>query len=594
MNHGQVTSGGSPVEVVTTYTEDEISDLQFTQSADTLFIAHPSHAPRKVTRSSHTSWAIADIDFLDGPYLPVNGAATTLTFGATTGSTTCTASAITGINDDTGFQSTDVGRHIRAKTTGGVWGWAKITAVTDTTHVNVDIQEAMGATTATANWRLGAWTSALGYPRAICFHQDRLGWGGAGAIPQTLTFSKTGDYYNHQPTAYDTSGTVADDNGLSYTLNSGDVQIIRWMQGDSQGLLVGTQSGEWIVSPSSLNEALTPTNVNAVQMTGYGSAGPQAVRVGYTSLFLQRGSRKIRELAFVYVENRYHAPDMSVLASHITRGGVKEMAFQLEPQGILWCTRNDGILLGLTYERDQNVVGWHWHPLGGVSDADGTAPIVESVAVIPEPNGTYDEVWMVVKRYINGATVRYVEYMTKIWENGDSQETAVYVDCALVYDDVPTTTISGLDQLEGETVTILADGAAHPDKTVSGGSITLDREASAVVVGYGYNSDGQTLRNDAGAADGTAQGKYQRTHRVTFRLQDSLGLTAGPSFDQLSPHIVRTGGDELGAAVSLFSGDDSDTWEGDYSLENTICWRWSQPFPGTVVALMPQLVTQDR
>jgi hypothetical protein len=131
-------------------------------------------------------------------------------------------------------------------------------------------------------------------------------------------------------------------------------------------------------------------------------------------------------------------------------------------------------------------------------------------------------------------------------------------------------------------------------KTVSGGQITLDRAASKAHVGLGYQMDGQTLRIDAGAADGTAQGKTKRIHSVTFRLHNSLGLKIGPSFDTLSPIVFRKTSDPLGAAPPLFTGDKTESFEGDYDKDAYICWRQEQPLPSTVLAVMPQLVTQDR
>jgi hypothetical protein len=151
------------------------------------------------------------------------------------------------------------------------------------------------------------------------------------------------------------------------------------------------------------------------------------VRAGKSVLYVQRAGRKVRELAYVYEVDGFRSPDMTVLSEHITKGataalsGVKDMSYQQEPQSLVWVPRNDGVLLGFTYERDQKVLGWHRHVLGGYSDAGHTAaPLVESVACIPSADGTRDEVWMIVKRYINGAVKRYVEYMTKIWEKDDA------------------------------------------------------------------------------------------------------------------------------------------------------------------------------
>jgi hypothetical protein len=220
--------------------------------------------------------------------------------------------------------------------------------------------------------------------------------------------------------------------------------------------------------------------------------------------------------------------------------------------------------------------------------------------VIPAQDGSRDETWVIAQRYVNGRSVRYVEYLTKMWERGDVQEDAIHWDSALTYDGVATTTLTGLHHLAGETVRVLADGAAHVNVTVSAtGTVTLTRSSLVVHVGYSYNSDGQTLRMEAGAADGTAQGKIQRTHRFIIRVHDTLGLKLGSTFNatgvgKLTEVVFRTSSDNTGEAVPLFSGDKEIPWDGDYTTENQHCWRFDGGFPGTVLAIMPQLHTQDR
>lgn len=593
-------SGGTVARVYTVTTpwvEADLFQLKFTQSADVLYVAHPDYAPRKVTRTAHTSWTVSTIAFLDGPYLPTNSTSTTMTLGATSGNTTLTASATTGVNGGSGFRAGDVGRIVRWKDAAGNWTWLEITGFTSTTVVDVTFKGPnASATTATVNWRLGLWNSVDGYPGAVTFFEDRLTWGGAPGAPSRVDFSKSSDYENMAPTAA-TAGTVADDNAIAVTLNSKNVQVIRWLEDDEKGLFVGTVSGEWIIRPSNQNEALSPTNVNAKQSTTHGSKNVQAVRAGKATLYVQRAGRKLRELAYVYEVDGFRSPDMTVLAEHITYGGgLVELAYQQEPQSIVWAPRADGVLLSFTYERDQAVLGWARHKLGGWSDSSGsTHAKVESCAVIPAADGTRDELWLVVNRYIDGGTKRYIEYMTKMWEQGDDQEDAFFCDCGLTYDGAATDSGSGAYHLRGQTVQVLADGAAHPDITISAtGEWTLARDASVVQIGYKYNSDGETLRPEAGAADGTAQGKTQRTHRVGFRFYDSLGVKVGPSFDNLTQITFRTSADDANSAVPLFNGDKSQPWEGDYTSDNHICWRFDGLLPGTVEAVMPQLHTQDR
>lgn len=589
-------SGGSVAEiyeVATPYTEAHLPTLKFTQSADVLYIAHPSYAPRKLTRTAHTSWTLSAIDFLDGPYLSTNTTATTLTLGGTTGSVTVTASSVTGINGGAGFATTDVDRLIRWKDPANNWTWLKITAWTSTTVVTATIRGAdASATTATVNWRLGVWSTTTGFPAAVTFFEDRLFFAGSTSAPQRLDGSKSGDYENFAPTA--PGGTVADDNAVSYTLNSNDVNVIRWMVDDEKGLLVGTVGGEWILRPSAQSEALSPTNIAAKQSTNYGSADLPAIKAGKAALYVQRAGRKLRELAYVFEADGFRSPDMSVLAEHITRGGVTALAYQQEPQSILWLVRADGVLLSFTYEREQDVLGWGRHVMGGAFSTGDT--VVESVGCMPASDGSRDEVYVVVKRTVNSATKRYIEYLAPMWDGTANRETAKFLDSLLTYDSTATTTITGLWHLEGQTISLLVDGATHPDKTVSNGKITLEREGSVVQAGLAYDSDGQMLRMEAGSADGTAQGKLQRNHRVVVRVWETLGLKLGYELSATTMYRppMRDGADPLDEAVPLFTGDIEMTWEGGYTTANYVCWRFDQPLPGTILAVLPQMHTQDR
>ena len=218
-------------------------------------------------------------------------------------------------------------------------------------------------------------------------------------------------------------------------------------------------------------------------------------------MFVQRAKRKVRELVYNYDTDGFIAPDLTILAEHISDSGITEMSYQQEPQSILWCVRTDGILIGLTYARNEQVVGWHRHIFGGVFGS-GNA-VVESVATIPGDLNE-DVTYVIVKRTINGATRRYVEYLQPV-DYGSDLTAAFFVDSGLTYSGGATTTISGLHHLIGQSVTILADGSTHPNKTVSAtGTITLDRSSTKVQIGLNYNSTLQTMRLEAGSQDGTA------------------------------------------------------------------------------------------
>lgn len=575
-------SPGVPLEIVTPYTEADIPDLKFVQSADVLYLVHRSYAPRRLGRTSDTSWTLTTISFLDGPYLPLNVSSTTLTPSGTTGNITITASAAT-------FAATDVGRVVRIRHS-STWGWATITAYTSATQVSATVGgKVFGATTASSDWRLGVWSATTGYPSCAMFFEDRLFYAGNTSYPQRLDGSRSGSYDDFSPS--DSDGVVTASHAVSVTLNSSDINLIRWMMDDEKGLLVGTAGGEWIVRPSTFSEALSPTNIAAKRSTSFGSSKYQAVRAGKSTIYIQRSGRKVRELAYVYEVDGFRAPDMTVLSEHITKGGVTFGDYQQEPWGIVWFVRNDGVLIGFTYERDQDVLGWHRHILGG-SFGDGDA-VVESVAVIPNAAADADELWLIVKRTIDGNTVRYVEYMSGRFDEDDTTN-AFFVDCGLTYDGSPVTTITGLDHLEGQVVSVLADGAVHPDRTVESGSIILVRAASVVHVGLGYVSDIQTLNIEAGAADGTAQGKTKRINRVVARLYKTLGLKYGPSEDKLDVFTFRTSADAMNSPPALFTGDIEINWNSGYDKEGSMYFRQDQPLPFTLLGLFPQVTTQDR
>lgn len=590
------TSGGSVAEVYeisTPYLEADLFDLKFTQSADTLYIRHPSYARRKLTRSGHTSWTLSLMADSDGPYLPTNTTATTLTPSAATGNgITITASAVTGINGGSGFVSTDVGRVIRLKE-GATWGWVKIVGFTSSTVVTADVKSTLTNVNAKATWRLGLWSDTTGYPACATFFEDRLIEGGNTSNPSRFDGSESGDYESFQPS--DMDGTVVDSHAISYTLNANTVQNIRWMLDDDKGLLVGTVGGEWIVRPSTTGQALTPTNVSAKQSTPHGSANITAIRASSAVLFVQRSKRKLREIAYNLNLDKLVAPDRTVRAEHITKGGIAGITYQQEPHSIVWAWKADGTLLGFTFDQPQGVLSWHKHTLGGTFST-GSA-VVESADVIPAPDGATDELWMVVKRTINGATKRYVEYATGVFEDGDAIADAFFVDAGLTYSGAATSTISGLWHLEGQTVSVLADGAVVPDRVVTNGKITLPQAATTVHVGLGFTSRVKLLRQDAGARDGTAQGKLKRITRVIVRFLASVGLSYGKLGSDdggtLDDMVFRDSGMDTNAAVPPFTGDKRVSWPGDWDREAWAVFEQKQPLPSTICAVMPQVQTED-
>src|SRR6185295_1701186 len=376
------TSGGTwtrPYQIATTYTIADIPLLRWVQSADTLYIVHGSYAPRKLTRTGHTAWTLSLISFVDGPYMDVNITTTTLTPSAATGAgITVTASAVTGINGNTGFQTTDVGRVIRMLSSTNVWGYVLITARASTTSITADVILTLTNTTARTGWRLGSFSNTSGWPQTINFHEQRLAYGGTTSEPQTVWFSTTGSYDDFTPSA--TSGTITSDMALTYRLgaDTGKVNVIRWLSGGRR-FLVGTVGEEFTLDGGAV--AFSPaTPPVARAYTTYGSYAVQAIRAGSQTFYVQRSGRRLRGLIYDLNTDANKSQELSIFAEHLLRSNnVTRMYFQQEPDYNLWCIRNDGNALTLTYDEDNEIVAWATQPTDG---------LYKDVTVIPSTDLT--------------------------------------------------------------------------------------------------------------------------------------------------------------------------------------------------------------
>ncbi len=352
-------------EITTPYTTAQLFDIKFAQSADVMYITHPSHEVAKLSRTGHTTWSLDEVSFTKGPFQDPNITTTTLTPASSAVGTgvDITASAITGINSGVGWLATDIGRQIYFNS-----GYAIITARTSSTVVVVTITTAFTNTSAITAWQLGSFSDTTGHPSCVTFFEQRLIFAGTTNQPQTIFFSKSGDYENMDANL---SGTIADDDAIIYTIASNQVNAIRFMTA-TRTLIIGTAGGEFTVSGGGTDNAVTPTNILIKKQSNHGAANVDAIAVGNATLFLQRAKRKIRELAYNFDVDGYLAPDMTILAEHITEGGLTQIAYQQEPNQIIYAVRGDGELVGLTYQREQQVTAWHRHIFGGIF---GTATI---------------------------------------------------------------------------------------------------------------------------------------------------------------------------------------------------------------------------
>jgi len=426
------------------------------------------------------------------------------------------ASGAYGITGDA-FRTVDVGKYVRLN-----GGLAQITAVASTTSATATILTELSSVVAVPPlaWSLedAMWSAAFGYPSTGTLFQQRLWVANTTKYPQNVWGSVTGEYLNFQKGTKDTDACV-------FQIASDTINPISYLASQT-ALVIHTFGGEFIMTGGT-DTAITPTNVKIEPQTFYGSKGVRPLTVGKESVFVQRAGRKVRAMSYQIQIDGYVAPDIAALSEHITASGIIAMAFQQEPESIIWFVLNDGTLVSCTLDREQNVTGWAKHYTQGA---------FESVTVIP--NGDTDQVWVIVRRTINGVVVRYVEWFDTTFQPmlpGASNQLAyppvaapvVYgttVDAGIVIDSAPgTPTLTGLSHLEGMKVDVVSDGSVMGQFTVSGGQVTLPRAAHRSLVGLHFDSLATMLTPEVGTGSGTAQGNSMRIGEITLRFLNTVG-----------------------------------------------------------------------
>lgn len=456
---------------------------------------------------------------------------------------------------------------------------------------------------ASLNWQLGAWGKgaaayAATFPNAVSFFEDRLFWaGGGGGIAAGINWwgSAPGLYSSHTQDLYSLITSAC---AITGVIAAQDVDAITWLS-PANVLLIGTKGGEFALGPIIATQPLGPGNVQVPRQSKWRSRAIRAEVIGTSNFYVQSSGKKVMAQDYNFYLDRYDSTNQTRLANHIAgyavTAGIIDIAWHQEPYETLFAVRNDGVLIGYVFDRPDNVTGWHEQPIGGT--VAGPA-VVECVTVIPAPDQTRDELWMIVNRTIGGVTVRSVEYLEKDFETGDAQNTMCYLDASGVYRGAPTTTIAGLGYLNGETVSVLRDGGGHPDCVVAGGQITLQVPGSVVQVGLKCPADLVIMRPEGGADVGTSQGKLKRTNRLTVRVKNTLAGYAGPyngslsnaGLDPLQPNVSST---TLGSAPPLLTGDAVISFPGDNDIDGRIHIQQAQPFQMEVVALFPVITVHE-
>lgn len=434
--------------------------------------------------------------------------------------------------------------------------------------------------TPTYKWAHSLFSDVNGWPELGAFWRQRL----TLIAGRKVAMSVIGDFESFDEKI---GGEIAADSAIVQTLNARQINRVVWAV-ESDELMLGTDGDEWLIGPIQASQAVGPANIRAERRTSYGSRPIQPAEVGGKVLFIQSSGRRLRDYVYDYDTNNYASSDATKLATHVLESGAIDMTYQQEPDSVVWVARADGTLVGCTYDQEpgrSDVYAWHPHPL--------TNGRVESVEAMPAPDGGSDDLWVIVRRQINGQTVRYVELLRNPLRFEEAQQEAFYVDSGLTYRGAPTSAISGLDHLEGETVQILADGAAHPDRVVENGSVELQWEASVVHAGLPAPCAMCTMSIEAGSANGTAQAKQKKITNVGVRMHRSLGGNLGPTRDNLELLNFRRPSQPMGAPPPLFSGDMITAWRGGFERDARIWYTNDQPLPVTLLGLMPIVSTND-
>lgn len=581
-------SGGVPYEIANPYAEADLFDVHYVQSADVLTLVHPNYAPRELRRLGATNWQLTTLSFaasIAAPGAPSLSAAghtavkytyyyvvTAVDSEGVSESAASAASSVGGNLFETGATVTiswaavaGASRYNVYKLQGGLYGY--IGQTTGLSIVDDNISPDLGKTPPLYDSVFGG---AGEYPGAVSYFEQRRCFAGTTNKPQNIWMTKSGTESNM---SY--SLPIRDDDRIAFRVAAREANTIRHIVPLTQLLLL-TSSAEWRVT-SVNSDAITPSTISVRPQSYVGSSNVQPVIINNTLIYGAARGGHVRELAYNWQASGFITGDLSLRAPHLfDTFDIVDMAYAKAPQPMVWFVSTSGRLLGLTYVPEQQVGAWHWH------DTDG---VFESCTVVAE--GGEDALYCVIRRTINGASVRYVERMAS--RQFSDQADAFFVDCGATYSGVPADVISGLGHLEGKTVSILADGAVHPQRVVTGGSITLDIEASTVQIGLPIEADLQTLPLAVQLQDGSfGQGRFKNVNKVWLRVYRSSGIFVGPSANELTEAKQRTT-ENYGAPPALKSEEIPLVLTPSWADSGQIFVRQSDPLPLTVVSMTAEV-----
>lgn len=580
-------SAGSPYEITNPYAEADLFDIHFVQSADVLTLVHPNYAPRELRRLGATNWQLSTIAFT--PSIASPAAPTVTQSGASAVKYTyyyvVTAVDADGVSESSASSEGSVGanlfetgctvtiswsavtgasRYNVYKKQGGLYGYIGQTG--GLSIVDDNIAPDLSKTPPTYD---NVFQAAGDYPGAVSYFEQRRAFAGTINKPQNIWMTKSGTESNMSSAL-----PIKDDDRIAFRVAAREANTIRHIVPLTQLLLL-TGAAEWRVT-SVNSDAITPTTISVRPQSYVGASNVQPAIINNTLIYGAARGGHVRELAYNWQANGFITGDLSLRAPHLfDTYDIIDMTYAKAPMPLVWFISTSGKLLGLTYVPEQQIGAWHWH------DTDGT---FESCAVVAE--GGEDRLYVVVSRTVNGASVRYVERLgsRQFVDPAD----AFFVDAGSTYSGAAATTITGLSHLEGKVVNILADGAVHPQRTVSGGSITLDNPASKVQVGLPITADLQTLPVAAQIDGSFGQGRMKNVNKAWLRVYRSSGILVGPDSSQLTEAKQRTT-EPYGSPPALKSEEIPVMVTPSWSDSGQVFVRQSDPLPLTIVSLTTEV-----
>ena len=404
------------------------------------------------------------------------------------------------------------------------------------------------------------------YPGAVSYFEGRRWFGGTYNRPNYLWATKSGTESNM---GY--SLPSQDDDRISASVVARNADRIEHIIPLARMIFL-TASAEWLATTKN-SDVITQKSLSVNTQSYFGSSPVQPVIVGSTLIYAASRGGHLRECGYSYEAGGYVTADLCLRAPHLFDNlTIKDLSYGKAPYPMVWAVSSDGRLIALTYVPEQQV--------GAFSTVETQGEFL-SCTVVAE--GDEDILYAVIRRNIKGTDKVFVERMHE--RQYTKLEDCVYLDCSGTYRGESKTEISGLTWLEGMEVSILADGSVEPSQVVTNGKIVLDEPASVVHVGLPYTCDAQTLPLAMALQDGSFGTSHKKNViSMVFRVVNSSGLKAGPTFDSLTEYPPR-GMESAGSPPEPLTTEIEVRVNAKWQATGQCCIRQDNPLPAKIIGM---------